>query len=75
MLLGGEAWDYVMRELLYKHGAMRTTDLVYHEWHPSVWEAPENRYSLPGQVLCRRLAREACADLGLKICPSFASVP
>jgi hypothetical protein len=60
MLLGYEAWDRVMRELVSKSHLAQDpsfTDLIYHESHPNVWEHPKNRKAHPCQIHNRQLAR------------------
>lgn len=61
MVIGCEAWDWVMRVLMdetNKDRPCKFTDLIYHERHDSLWERPTNRRYLPGQKHNRALARE-----------------
>ncbi len=52
MLMGCEAWDPVMRQLMHETdsnvGIFK--DLFYHQRHASVWEQAENRYTLRSQI-------------------------
>lgn len=59
MLMGCEAWDPVMRTLMHETDANTGIfkNLFYHQRHASVWEQPENRYSLPSQIHNLDLAR------------------
>lgn len=60
MLLGYEAWDRVMRELVTKSNPAEDVsfnDLIYHESHQNNWEQPRNRRSHPCQIYNRQLAR------------------
>jgi hypothetical protein len=59
MLIGTEAWDAVLRVLIdmSQPGPDNAIpNLIYHERHPSMWENPKNRYSLPSQKRNLRLA-------------------
>lgn len=59
MILGGEAWDPMMRLLIDRTNHMRPTklkDLIAHERHASFWEQPSNRYRLNMQKHCLRTA-------------------
>jgi len=60
MLLGRECWDAVLRLLIdYTSPGQHPTlqNLIYHEWHASTWEAPQNRGSLASQQYNQGLAR------------------
>lgn len=60
MLLGRECWDAVLRLLIDQSSPSQNPtlqNLIYHEWHPSTWEAPQNRGTLPSQLHNRQLAR------------------
>lgn len=65
MIIGCEAWDAVLAQLMLRRGAEETWDFVYHERHPSHWEQPHNKYSLPGQIHNLRLAATRLREWGL----------
>lgn len=59
MVLGGEAWDPMIRLLIDQtNPASRNSipNLIGHERHASFWEAAENRYRLEMQKHCLRTA-------------------
>jgi hypothetical protein len=61
MLLGRECWDAILRLLIDQSSPSQNPtlhNLIYHEWHPSTWEAPQNKLRLPSQLHNRQLARE-----------------
>lgn len=43
MYFAREAWDMVMRNMIKKYGGVEIHKSIYHEKHPSFWEAKENR--------------------------------
>jgi hypothetical protein len=55
MVLGGEAWDLVLRELQRRtstkpgHFVRHFTGIIYHERHSSIWCRPEHIKTLPCQ--------------------------
>lgn len=57
MILGREAWDYVMRSLIKRHGGGEIRHGVFHERHASFWESSGNRAELRGNVHNLELAR------------------
>jgi hypothetical protein len=60
MLLGRECWDAILRLLIDRtHPGCNPTlhDLIYHEKHPSTWENPTNKRTLPSQLHNVALAR------------------
>jgi hypothetical protein len=65
MLIGSEAWDCVLRELMRETGGVEFKDLIYHERHDSVWERAENRYSLKSQRYALGLAKQFFAQRGI----------
>ena len=59
MLIGVEAWDAVMVEMVERTnpgGGCAIVDLIYHQRHASFWEAARNRYRLEAQKYNLRLA-------------------
>lgn len=56
MLMGAEAWDAILRELMRMTGGIEMRDTIYHERHSSTWEQRHNRYTLPSQVQCLQVA-------------------
>jgi len=38
MVLGRHSWDRIMRELFKSFNGREIENLIYHEWHPSLWE-------------------------------------
>ena len=58
MILGCEAWDYMMRETMKLSCGddCQLQAVIYHEKHDSFWERGENRTSNPGQTWSRKLA-------------------
>lgn len=59
MILGFEAWDAVMQEIIEltnDKSRCGLRDIIAHCRHSSRWERSENRYTLPGQKLCLRNA-------------------
>lgn len=72
VLIGREAWDACMRELLIQHGAHPLHDSIYHQSHQSVWEQRGNRYSIPSQVHNRTEASNFLNSIGVN--PSSCGV-
>lgn len=60
MLMGCEAWDPVMRQLMHEtdSNCFVLRDLFYHQRHDSVWEKAENRYTLASQIHNLTLAKK-----------------
>jgi len=56
MLIGCEAWDRIMRELIRFTGGSELIEAIYHERHESKWE--EERLTHPGNIHNRTLARK-----------------
>jgi len=59
LILGFEAWDACLQEMIEltnKGSKNSIKNLICHEKHSSRWERSENRYSLPGQKTCLKLA-------------------
>lgn len=65
LLFGAEGWDCCLRELMRVTGGQEIKNCCYHERHDSVWERPENRYTLPSQVHNRTLARKFLISLNI----------
>jgi hypothetical protein len=62
MIYGAEGWDALLAILFEESGATVLTDIIYHERHGSYWEKPENRYSVPSQIHCLKLAKAFCRE-------------
>jgi hypothetical protein len=62
MIYGAEGWDALLSILIDESGGKVWDDLIYHERHGSYWESSTNRYSVPSQHHCLRLARQFCKD-------------
>lgn len=58
MLLGGEAWDAVLSDIMIRSGGRIMTHAIYHERHASTWEQSENRYTLASQKFCLDQAKK-----------------
>lgn len=59
MLLGYEAWDWIMREMVHKHGGkIWYQGMIYHRSHPAYWHQSNVKRTHPSQVHNVRLARE-----------------
>lgn len=69
LIFGAEGWDCCLRELMRVTGGTELKDCCYHERHASVWERPENRYTLASQVHNRRLANEFLKSLNIDPVP------
>jgi hypothetical protein len=74
MVLGGEAWDCIMREMMKKQKLPFVRNLIYHERHASRWEQPKNIRSLPMQKHNIRLAIEALTKLNIGWRPGMFGV-
>lgn len=61
-VLGCEAWDWVMRELIRDTGGFEIHALTYHLSHPSYWQSGTNRFRNPGNMWNQRLAKAWLAD-------------
>lgn len=61
MLLGREAWDAVMRNIMRRSGGVELPGIIWHERHASFWE--RNRQA-PGSRHNARLAGEWFAKYG-----------
>lgn len=58
MLTSFEAWDWIMREFIEKHGGSRWDGgMVYHKRHPSFWYRPDIKNSHPAQLYNVRVAK------------------
>jgi len=69
MVIGTEAWDLVLRTLIdetHAGAVCRFDDVIYHERHASVWEAPQNRGALPSQTHNLNLARAFLKQRGIE---------
>jgi hypothetical protein len=57
MVLGRHSWDRVMRELFKISNGREIEDIIYHEWHPSLWEG-DGLHRDPSNLRNCKLARE-----------------
>ena len=57
MVIGRHSWDRIMRELIKSAGGREIEDLIYHEWHPSLWEGT-GLHTEPSNLRNCKLARE-----------------
>jgi len=57
MVLGREAWDKILRELIKLSGGRELESCIYHEKHPSFWENAHNINRDPCNLRNRLLAR------------------
>ena len=64
-VLGCEAWDWILRELIKKYCGGEIVEGVYHEWHPPFWA--QHRLENKANVYNRNLAREWLAQHGLPL--------
>lgn len=74
MVLGGEAWDCILREQMRKQRMPCLKDLIYHERHASRWEIASNRFCLPMQRHNLKLATEALRKLDIGWKPGMFGV-
>lgn len=58
MLLGSEAWDWMMRELMKLNRGVEWNTGIFHQRHDPFWGHPRNKNSNPAQLHNKRLARE-----------------
>ena len=62
MVMGAEAWDLCLWELMKRHSesheVIELENVIYHESHDSTWCRPENISTLPSQIHNLGLARE-----------------
>lgn len=65
LLIGTEGWDCCLRELMRVNGGTEIVDCCYHERHDSIWERPENRYTLSSQKYNIALSKKFLKGLGL----------
>jgi hypothetical protein len=69
MVLGAEAWDPVLRQLIDEtnegRGDTRIRDVICHERHGSYWENPKHRYKLKMQLHCLGLAKHFFLSRGI----------
>ena len=65
-IVGCEAWDTIMIMLMRAAGCgWGFKNQVYHEYHGGWWETGQNRFSNPGQLHNRRLAKEYLQAYGI----------
>jgi hypothetical protein len=62
MVIGREYWDCVLRQIMKRYGAREIAKSIWHEKHPSLWDRPGNRQTLPGNVHNRTLANRWFAE-------------
>lgn len=65
MVIGCEAWDRIMRELIRSTGGSELIEAIYHERHESKWEV--ERMTHPGNIHNRKLAREWLKARGMPL--------
>jgi hypothetical protein len=58
MVLGGEAWDLILRGMMRMQGMPSVSNLVYHEFHEARWTRADVRNSSPMQIHNRRLCEQ-----------------
>ena len=65
MVMGREACDMVLRQLIKQSGGVEIVRAIWHEKHASSWEQPGARETLAGNVVNRQLASSwlACRRL------------
>ena len=65
LLLGAEAWDWVMRTLIDRttQGLPALPDLIYHERHVTKWES--GKLNLPSQLYNRPIAKAFLREHGV----------
>lgn len=56
MVIGREAGDMILRNLIKKSGGVEIPGSIWHEKHDSDWERPGNRETLPSNIRNRLLA-------------------
>jgi hypothetical protein len=69
LILGYEAWDWVMRMIIRQvegDGAEIRPPVCYHARHTPFWADGRNIQTHPGQLYCRRIARQWALDNGLQ---------
>jgi hypothetical protein len=64
MVMGREACDMVLRQLIKRTGGVEIPQCIYHEKHPSFWEKVGNKESLPSNRLNRAMAKNWLAENG-----------
>lgn len=69
MVISGEAWDAVLREMMIKSGARRVQDFLYHERHESLWSQRHYRYSNSMNLYNLKLAKEKLRSMGIDYRP------
>lgn len=67
MVLGCEAWDWLLREIVMKSGGFEIHTMIYHQFHNSFWYVGRNRSHNPGNVWNRRLAKIWLQDRNMPI--------
>lgn len=67
MVLGCEAWDWVLREIIRDSGGFELHAMVYHQWHASFWQSGRNRYENLGNHHNQLLAKKYLQDRGKPI--------
>jgi hypothetical protein len=66
MILGAEAWDWIMRELIMLHHGAEIHGAIYHEIHDAHWNRGHN-VRCPANVHNRTLARAWLNERGIPI--------
>lgn len=65
LVIAGEAWDAVLREMLKKSGAKGIPNCLFHEEHASLWSNMRYRYSNPMNLYNLKLAKSKLQSMGL----------
>lgn len=65
MLLGREAWDWVLRELVKENGGTEIHQVIYHQTHAAPWKA--HRALNPGNQWNRGFARKWLSLRGIPL--------
>lgn len=63
-VLGCEAWDWVLREVIRDSGGFEIHAMLYHQHHQSFWQSGDNRYKNPGNHHNQKLAKRWLVDHG-----------
>lgn len=74
MVLGCEAWDWLLRDIMRFAGGFEIHAMTYHQMHGSYWCTNNNRYTIPGNVHNQRLAKKWLRSKGLPLM-ELAQIP